>query len=253
MPQESRESEEIMANFTPRAQEVLALARREADRFHHNFVGTEHLLLGLIQLGQSTAVTVLGKMGLDLEAVRLEVEKQVGKGPDQKGSGFIPYTPRVKQVLALAAKESKALHHTYVGTEHILLGLLSEGDGVAARVLENLGLDTDVTRQHILRELDPNFSPLSEDTAMRQKPEPHKSQREPVDIRKRYDVYCQEGNQQFVYRNVLFKGVRTLFQKEDSDLWAEYLELEQAGGQTVCVSRSSVIKFCEHGKTPGSN
>ena len=130
--------------------------------------------------------------------------------------------------------------------------MLREGDGVAARVLTNLGLDTDVTRQHILRELDPNFSPLSEDTAMPQKSDPHESRREPVDISKRYDVYCQEGNQQVVYRNALFKGVKTLFQKEDSDLWAEYMELEQADGQTVFVSRSSVIKFCEHGETPGS-
>src|SRR5438034_892086 len=178
MPPESHEADETLANFTPRAQQVLALARREADRFRHNFVGTEHLLLGLIRLGQGTAVAVLGKMGLDLEAVRLEVEKQVGTGPDQKESGFIPYTPRVKKVLALAAKESKALNHTYVGTEHILLGLLREGDGVAARVLTNLGLGAEVTRQNILRELDPNFSALAEDTAMRQKPEPQKSLRE---------------------------------------------------------------------------
>jgi len=125
-----------MNNFTPRAQQVLALARKEADRFNHNFVGTEHLLLGLIKLGQGVAVNVLQKMGLDLETVRMEVEKQVGTGPDQKVIGNIPYTPRVKKVLALASKEAKALNHTYVGTEHILLGLLREGDGVAARVLK---------------------------------------------------------------------------------------------------------------------
>src|SRR5437773_660540 len=111
-------------NFTPRAQQVLALARREADRFHHNFVGTEHLLLGLIALGQGTALTVLRKLGLDLETVRVEVEKQVGTGPDQKIIGNIPYTPRVKKVLALAAKEAGSLNHTHVGTEHILLGIL---------------------------------------------------------------------------------------------------------------------------------
>ena len=132
-------SDEAMNNFTPRAQQVLALARKEADRFNHNFVGTEHLLLGLIKLGQGVAVNVLQKMGLDLETVRMEVEKQVGTGPDQKMIGNIPYTPRVKKVLALAAKEAKALNHTYVGTEHILLGLLREGDGVAARVLEEPG------------------------------------------------------------------------------------------------------------------
>jgi ATP-dependent Clp protease ATP-binding subunit ClpC len=147
-----------MNNFTPRAQQVLALARKEADRFNHNFVGTEHLLLGLIKLGQGVAVNVLQKLGLDLETVRMEVEKQVGTGPDQKMIGNIPYTPRVKKVLALAAKEAKNLNHTYVGTEHILLGLLREGDGVAARVLKNLDVDIEQTRQEILKELDPNFA-----------------------------------------------------------------------------------------------
>src|SRR5215471_13616301 len=125
-----------MNNFTPRAQQVLALARKEADRFNHNYVGTEHLLLGLIKLGQGVAVNVLQKMGLDLETVRMEVEKQVGSGP-----------------------EAKALNHSYVGTEHILLGLLREGEGVAARVLKSLELDIERTRNEILKELDPNFTP----------------------------------------------------------------------------------------------
>ncbi|MFL3665552.1 MAG: ATP-dependent Clp protease ATP-binding subunit [Verrucomicrobiota bacterium] len=150
-------SDEPMNNFTPRAQQVLALARKEADRFNHSFVGTEHLLLGLINLGQGVAVNVLQKMGLNLETVRLEVEKQVGTGPDQKLAGNIPYTPRVKKVLELSKKEAKALHHTYVGTEHILLGLLREGEGVAARVLKTLDIDIDLCRQKILHELDPNF------------------------------------------------------------------------------------------------
>jgi ATP-dependent Clp protease ATP-binding subunit ClpC len=151
-------SEENLSNFTPRAQQVLALARKEADRFNHNFVGTEHLLLGLIKLGQGVAVNVLQKMGLDLDTVRMEVEKQVGTGPDQKMMGNVPYTPRVKKVLQLAAKEAKALNHTYVGTEHILLGLLREGDGVAAQVLKNLDVDIEQTRQEILKELDPNLA-----------------------------------------------------------------------------------------------
>lgn len=150
---------EPVNNFTPRAQQVLALSRKEAERFNHNFVGTEHLLLGMIKLGQGVAVNVLQKLGLDLETVRMEVEKQVGTGPDQKMIGNIPYTPRVKKVLALAAKEAKNLNHTYVGTEHILLGLLREGDGVAARVLKNLGVDIEQTRQEILKELDPNLEP----------------------------------------------------------------------------------------------
>jgi ATP-dependent Clp protease ATP-binding subunit ClpC len=147
-----------MNNFTPRAQQVLALARKEADRFHHNYVGTEHILLGLIKLGQGVAVSVLQKMGLDLETVRGAVEKQVGIGTDTKTQGSIPYTPRVKKVLALAGKEAKVLNHSYVGTEHILLGLLREGEGVAARVLKSLEIDIERTRQEILKELDPQFS-----------------------------------------------------------------------------------------------
>jgi ATP-dependent Clp protease ATP-binding subunit ClpC len=152
----------MMNNFTPRAQQVLALSRKEADRFNHNYVGTEHLLLGLIKLGQGVAVNVLQKMGLDLETVRQEVEKQVGSGQENKMTGNIPYTPRVKKVLALAGKEAKALQHSYVGTEHILLGLLREGEGVAAQVLKNLEIDLDRTRNEVLRELDPNFTPSEE-------------------------------------------------------------------------------------------
>ena len=147
-----------MSNFTPRAQQVLALARKEADRFHHNYVGTEHLLLGLINLGQGVAVNVLQKMGLDLDTVRGAVEQQVGTGPESKPSGNVPYTPRVKKVLSLAGKEAKSLNHSYVGTEHILLGLLREGEGVAARVLKSLEVDVERCRSEILSELDPNFA-----------------------------------------------------------------------------------------------
>jgi ATP-dependent Clp protease ATP-binding subunit ClpC len=153
---------EPMSNFTPRAQQVLALARKEADRFHHNYIGTEHLLLGLINLGQGVAVNVLQKMGLDLETVRQAVDEQVGLGPEAKPSGNIPYTPRVKKVLALAGKEAKSLNHSYVGTEHILLGLLREGEGVAARVLKSLDVDVDRCRNEILSELDPNFASTDE-------------------------------------------------------------------------------------------
>ena len=148
-----------MNDFTPRAQQVLVLARKEAERFKHNYVGTEHLLLGLIKLGQGVAVNVLHKMGLDLERVRMEVEEHVDSHPETNMIGNIPYTPRVKKVLALAGKEAKALNHSYVGTEHILLGLLREGEGVAARVLKRLEVDPARTRNEILKELDPNFTP----------------------------------------------------------------------------------------------
>ena len=152
-----------MNNFTPRAQQVLALARKEADRFNHNYVGTEHLLLGLIKLGQGVAVSVLERLGLDLETVRMEVEKEVGTGPDTKISGSVAYTPRVKKVLALANKEAKSLNHSYVGTEHLLLGLLREGEGIAARVLQRLEIDIQSTRNEILAEIDPNFAPDDDD------------------------------------------------------------------------------------------
>ncbi len=148
-----------MNNFTPRAQQVLQLARREADRFNHGYIGTEHLLLGLIALGQGVAVTVLRRMGLDLETVRMEVEKAVGVGSDMKTVGNVPYTPRVKKVLALAGSEARAMNVEFVGTEHILLGLLREGEGVAARVLANLRVDIDQTREAVLKELDPNYEP----------------------------------------------------------------------------------------------
>src|SRR5471030_1802438 len=156
-------SDESMSNFTPRAQQVLALARKEADRFNHNYLGTEHILLGLIKLGHGVAVNVLQGMGIDLETVRMEVEKQTGTGPDQKMAGNIPYTPRVKKVLALASKEAKALNHSYVGTEHLLLGLLREGEGVAAQVLRNLDVNLEKARNEILKELDPNFASDDDD------------------------------------------------------------------------------------------
>ena len=148
-----------MNNFTPRAQQVLQLARQEADRFNHGYIGTEHILLGLIALGQGVAVTVLRRMGLDLETVRLEVEKAVGVGSDMKTVGNVPYTPRVKKVLALAGTEARSMNVEFVGTEHILLGLLREGEGVAARVLANLRVDVDKTREAVMKELDPNYEP----------------------------------------------------------------------------------------------
>jgi ATP-dependent Clp protease ATP-binding subunit ClpA len=211
------------------------------------------------------AVNVLQKLGLDLGSVRQEVEKQVGTGPDQKTWGNTPYTPRVKKVLALAQKEAKALNHTYVGTEHILLGLLCEGDGVASVVLKNFGVDVEKTRQEILKELDPNFSatdigpelspanaasmqPRSELPQNEESPEP---QSDTIDTSKRYDVYCTERDQEVVvYRNALFKGTKALFPKDRHDTLSKFVELEQADGQTICVALYSVIKFCEPGVTP---
>ncbi len=151
-----------MDNFTPRAQQVLQLARKEADRFNHGYVGTEHILLGLIALGHGVAVNALQALGIDLASVRMEVEKAVGTGPETKTIGNIPFTPRAKKVLALSASEARGLGHSYVGTEHILLGLLREGEGIAARVLENLGVDLDETRYEIMKTLDPDYDPAAD-------------------------------------------------------------------------------------------
>jgi hypothetical protein len=243
--------DETLTNFTPRAQQVLLLARKEAERFNHGFVGTEHLLLGLIKLGQGVSVNVLKKQGVDLETVRAEIEKQVGTGPDQKIIGKIPDTPRVKKVLDLASKEARALNHTYIGTEHILLGLLREGDGVAARVLRQMNVDVEKTRQDILKELDPNHA-LPADSPSMPGLVPLKPaslpQGEAVDTSQRYDVYCAGWNQETtVYRNVRFKGVKYLFKQSQYGVLCDYVELEQENGQSIFVSRVSIIKFAEPG------
>ena len=146
-----------MDNFTPRAQQVLQLARKQADTFNHGYVGTEHILLGLIALGHGVAINALQSVGVDFDSVRLEIEKAAGTGPETKTIGSIPFTPRAKKVLALSANEARNLGHSYVGTEHILLGLLREGEGIAARVLENLGVDLEEIRYEIMKTLDPEY------------------------------------------------------------------------------------------------
>jgi ATP-dependent Clp protease ATP-binding subunit ClpC len=150
-------------NFTPRALEAIALAREEALRLSHNFLGTEHLLLGLMKLNKGVAVNVLQQLGVDLNNLRIHVEKLIGCGPEPKLTGNIPYTPPTKRVFELAVREAKCLNHTYVGTEHLLIGMLAEADGVAARVLRNdLNLDLAVLRQEILKELNPIIPPTKE-------------------------------------------------------------------------------------------
>ena len=235
---EKSKAMEALNHFTPKAQELMALARKEADRFQHSFVGTEHLLLAIIGLQDGIAARVLKNLGLDLENVRVEIEQQIGRGPDEKLSHPIPYTPRVKKVVALAAKEAKALNHTYVGTEHVLLGLLSEGDGVAARVLNKFKVDVGKVRREILQQLDPNFVPAKGLVQLQ-------LQEDAIDVSKRFDVYCMQGSQETVYRKALFKSRRALFPKDEFDLAPEFVELEQENGQKLFVAWSSIVKFCE--------
>jgi ATP-dependent Clp protease ATP-binding subunit ClpC len=141
--------------YTPRAQQVLALARREADRREDRFVGTDHLLLGLLALGQGVAIKVLRKHGMDLEQLRNAVEKGIDV-QNEKVLAKMPYTPTIKEVLASAAHQAKDLRHKYVGTEHLLLALLMEKEGVVAKTLQGFGMQIDAIRKDILKELDPN-------------------------------------------------------------------------------------------------
>ncbi|MBF0479608.1 MAG: ATP-dependent Clp protease ATP-binding subunit [Candidatus Omnitrophica bacterium] len=136
--------------FTERARKVIVFAKEEAKRFNHDYIGTEHLLLGLIREGEGVAAAVLMKMGLDLESIRIEVEKFVQPGPPTQVIGDIPFTPRSKKALELAAEEARALGHNYIGTEHLLLGLVKEGEGMAYRVLLSLGLDLGKLRNEIM-------------------------------------------------------------------------------------------------------
>jgi ATP-dependent Clp protease ATP-binding subunit ClpA len=136
--------------FTDRARKTMALANQEAQRFNHEYIGTEHILLGLIKEGGGVGANVLKNLDLDLRKVRLEVEKLVKSGPDMVSLGKLPQTPRAKKVIDYAIEESRNLNHSYIGTEHLLLGLLREGDGVAANVLTNMGVNLDETRAEIL-------------------------------------------------------------------------------------------------------
>jgi ATP-dependent Clp protease ATP-binding subunit ClpC len=140
----------MFERFTDRARRVVVLAQEEARMLNHNYIGTEHILLGLIHEGEGVAAKALKSLGISLEAVRQQVEEIIGRG-QQAPSGHIPFTPRAKKVLELSLREALQLGHTYIGTEHILLGLIREGDGVAAQVLVRLGADLDRTRQQVIQ------------------------------------------------------------------------------------------------------
>ncbi|MFA5431088.1 MAG: Clp protease N-terminal domain-containing protein, partial [Candidatus Omnitrophota bacterium] len=140
----------MFERFTERARKVIILAKEEARRFNHDYIGTEHILLGLIREGEGVASSVLQKLGLSLENIRLEIEKLVQPGPATQIIGDIPFTPRSKKALELAAEEARSLGHNYIGTEHLLLGLIREGEGVASQVLMNLGLDLSKVRNEVM-------------------------------------------------------------------------------------------------------
>jgi ATP-dependent Clp protease ATP-binding subunit ClpC len=142
----------MFERFTHRARRVVVLAQEEARTLNHNHIGTEHLLLGLIREGEGVAPRALESLRISLEAVRRQVEEIIGQGQEVP-AGHIPFTPRAKKVLELALREAHELKHHYLGTEHILLGLIREGEGVAAQVLQKLGADLNQVRQTVLQVL----------------------------------------------------------------------------------------------------
>src|SRR3990167_6150188 len=136
--------------FTERARKVILLAKEEAKRFNHDYIGTEHILLGLVREGEGVAAAVLASFGLSSEKIRIEVEKLVQPGPSTVISGDLPFTPKAKKVIELAMEEARALGHNYIGTEHLLLGLIKEGEGVASQVLLNSGLELEKVREEVM-------------------------------------------------------------------------------------------------------
>src|SRR5688572_845604 len=160
--------------FTDRAKKVMSFARQEAQKFNHEYIGTEHILLGLILEGSGVAATVLRNMDVDLRKIRLEIEKLVQQGPQvMTAPSKLPFTPRAKRVIDLAKEEAATLNHEHVGTEHLLLGLLRENEGIAAQVLMNLGVRLDEVREEVLELLSPEAggaNPEKGDTGRRGKP-----------------------------------------------------------------------------------
>ena len=140
----------MFERFTDRARRVVVLAQEEARMLNHNYIGTEHILLGLIHEGEGVAAKALESLGISLDAVRSQVQEIIGEG-QQAPSGHIPFTPRAKKVLELSLREALQLGHNYIGTEHILLGLIREGEGVAAQVLGKLGADLNRVRQQVIQ------------------------------------------------------------------------------------------------------
>jgi ATP-dependent Clp protease ATP-binding subunit ClpC len=141
----------VFERFTDRARRVVVRAQEEARALNHDFIGTEHILLGLIDEGQGVAAKALESLGVSMEAVRQRVEDIVPPGQVEARTGHLPFTPRAKKVLELSLSEAKLLGHRYIGTEHVLLGLLREGEGVAAQILSGLGADLDGTRERVVQ------------------------------------------------------------------------------------------------------
>ena len=160
----------MFERFTDRARKVMALANQEAQRFNHEYIGTEHILLGLVKEGNGVGANVLRNLDVDVKKLRLEIEKLVKSGPDMVTMGKLPQTPRAKKVIEFAIEEARSLNHNYVGTEHILLGLLRETEGIAAQVLMNLGLKLEDVRQEVLNLLGAGVEDTYQSMGMKMNP-----------------------------------------------------------------------------------
>ncbi|MFQ5653231.1 MAG: ATP-dependent Clp protease ATP-binding subunit [Planctomycetota bacterium] len=167
--------------FTDRARKVMALARKEAQRFNHDFIGTEHILLGLVQEGSGVAANVLKNLDIDSNKIRAEIEKHVQSGPSMVTMGQLPFTPRAKKVLELSQEEANELGHNYIGTEHLLLGLIRENDGVAAQVMMDLGIKLEDVRNEVLELLGADVSSDSEPRVPTVGPTPGRSKTPALD------------------------------------------------------------------------
>lgn len=162
----------MSSRFTERAQRVILVAEEEAKRLNHDYVGTEHVLLGMIAIGEGVAVQVLSNLGVDLRMIRPEIEKIVGHGDHIMLLDNIPFTPRAKKVLEFAVQEAVDLGYSHVGTEHLLLGLIREEEGMAAQVLSNLGVRLDIVREEILILLGEPSKPESKPLTLANSQEP---------------------------------------------------------------------------------
>ena len=149
----------MFERFTGRARQVVVLAQEEARLLKHNYIGTEHILLGLLREEEGIAARVLGQLDIEIDEVRSQISRVIGQGDEPQQSGQIPFTPRAKKVLDLSLREAVAMKHNYIGTEHILLGLVRENEGVASRILLSLGADADKVRNEVVRAFGGTWGP----------------------------------------------------------------------------------------------
>jgi hypothetical protein len=259
--------------FTPRVRRTFTLALEQAERRNDPCVETEHVLLGLVLMGQGIAASVLFRIGVNAETVAANFDPTHAAKPASASAEVPRFGALVKEVLALAAEEARALEHTYIGTEHILLGLLRQPHGGAGRIFKELYVDPEALRKQVMlafevknvetkvgeardKILEQFGSRHTETFAKKTSTEPNplpvlappNTASEPVDLTQRYDVYCVERNEiMIVHRNVRFRSARSLIPQSDADPTSDFVELEQADGQTVFVAKSTITRFCAPG------